>query len=260
MMIVQPKIWVPDSFLTGHVNEIQVYEDESAVGETILSFFADGYPGIMFQFTTAGLFVSPQNKQLPVFFLYGQTIQPIELSMQGPYRLIAFQLFPDSVGQLLEIQPKEINDGCFDLSTLKKGDPEQTISEMQNAKDLNLQIRLVTDFLIRLSGKIKDSGENKIREAIHQILKSNGQATIKEIRDSLFITERTFERQFTARVGIGPKQFAKIIRFQNSLSEITDQDLDKLTDVVYNNGFSDQSHFIKTFKEFTGKTPGEFRK
>src|ERR1700710_1111343 len=113
-MIVQPEIRPPDSSITGHVNEIQVYEDKNAGGQTVLPFFADGYPGIMYQITTDGLFVSPQNKQLPVFFLYGQTIHPIELSMQGPYRLIAFQLFPNSVGQLLEIQPKEINDGCFD--------------------------------------------------------------------------------------------------------------------------------------------------
>jgi AraC-like DNA-binding protein len=179
--------------------------------------------------------------------------------MQGPYHLISFQLFPDSVSQLLKIQPKEINDGCFDLSTLKNGDPVRSIHEIQNTNDVNIQIRLITDFLVRLSGKIKDSEENKIRQAIHQILKSNGRATIKEIRNSLFITERTFERKFTAQVGIGPKQFAKIVRFQNSLSEITEKDMDKLTDVVYNNGFADQSHFIKSFKEFTGKTPREFR-
>ncbi|HLA58259.1 MAG TPA: helix-turn-helix transcriptional regulator [Puia sp.] len=258
-MIVQPEIRLPDSSIISHVNEIQLYEDKNASEETVLSFFADGYPGIMFQFTTDGLFVSPQNKQLPVFFLYGQTIHPIELSMKGPYRLIAFQLFPDSVRQLFEIQPKEINDGCFDLSSLTNGDPKGSITEIQKTNDVNLQIRLITDFLVRLSGKIKGSAENKIRQAIHQILKSNGQVTIKEIRDSLFVTERTFERQFISQVGIGPKQFAKIIRFQNSLSEITDQDLDKLTDVVYNNGFADQSHFIKTFREFTGKTPGEFR-
>ena len=258
-MIVQPEIRLPDHAVGGHIYRILVYEDRKTVSKTTLPFFADGYPGIMFQSTMNGLFISPQNKLLPVFFLYGQTIHPIELSMEGPFRLIAFQLYPDSVSQLLEINPKEINDGCFDLSTLKRGDPIHVISEIQKAGGIDSQIQIVTEFLIGLSGKSNDTANNKIRQAIHQILKSNGRASVKEIRSTLFITERTFERQFTNQVGIGPKQFAKIIRFQNSLLEINDQDLDKLTDVVYNNGFADQSHFIKTVKEYTGKTPKQFR-
>jgi AraC-like DNA-binding protein len=28
--------------------------------------------------------------------------------------------------------------------------------------------------------------------------------------------------------------------------------------VVYQNGYADQSHFIRVFKSFTGKTPGQF--
>jgi AraC-like DNA-binding protein len=59
-------------------------------------------------------------------------------------------------------------------------------------------------------------------------------------------------------VGVTAKQFAKIIQFQQSLEQITVKDYSKLTDIVYANGFADQSHFIKVFKAFTGKTPLAF--
>ncbi|MEO6132676.1 MAG: hypothetical protein ABIQ02_12570 [Saprospiraceae bacterium] len=44
--------------------------------------------------------------------------------------------------------------------------------------------------------------------------------TIKELRDKLNISERTFERRFLAQVGVTPKQFSKIIQFQNSLTDL----------------------------------------
>ena len=76
----------------------------------------------------------------------------------------------------------------------------------------------------------------------------------------MHITERTFERQFVAQVGVTPKQFAKIIQFQFSLNQLSEEDCSRLTDVVFDNGFADQSHFIRTFKKFTGKTPIEFQR
>jgi len=51
-----------------------------------------------------------------------------------------------------------------------------------------------------------------------------------------------------------------IIQFQNSLTQLTIKDYTILTDVVYNNGYADQSHFIRVFKSFTGKTPKNFAK
>jgi AraC-like DNA-binding protein len=258
-LTMQPIIQIPDQTIQKYVCRILVFEERKTEGKTILPFFADGYPGIIFQITTSGLFVSPQNKLLPVFFLYGQTIHPIELTIEGPFKMITFQLYPDAVRWLLDIQPKDITDGCYDLSLLSHYKINPIVPPLEKVDDTDVQIQMITDFLTGLAKTKTTSAENRIQQAIHLILKSRGAATIKDIRTSLFITERTFERQFTNHVGISPKQFAKIIRFQQSLEEVTDQDLDKLTDIVYKNGFCDQSHFIRIFKEFTGQTPREFR-
>lgn len=63
-----------------------------------------------------------------------------------------------------------------------------------------------------------------------------------------------------SKVGITPKQFTKIIQFQCSLNQLTDDDYLNLTDLAYEYGFADQSHFIRTFKHYTGKTPREFQR
>jgi len=43
------------------------------------------------------------------------------------------------------------------------------------------------------------------------------------------------------------------------MEQLTQKNFTKLTDIVYKNGYADQSHFVKVFKSFTGKTPKAFK-
>ncbi len=83
---------------------------------------------------------------------------------------------------------------------------------------------------------------------------------MKEILSDIYMSERTFERKFKAQVGLNPKQFAKIIQFSSSMRHITEEDYLNLTSVGLESGFADQSHFIRAFKRYAGKTPSEFQK
>jgi len=101
---------------------------------------------------------------------------------------------------------------------------------------------------------------DSIQQAISLILKNNGQIMVKELLEQLYMTERTFERNFMSQVGLTPKQFAKIVQFQSSLNKLTQAKFDKLVEVGLDSGFSDQSHFIKAFKKYTGQTPSYYLK
>ncbi|HEY5825191.1 MAG TPA: AraC family transcriptional regulator, partial [Cyclobacteriaceae bacterium] len=54
-----------------------------------------------------------------------------------------------------------------------------------------------------------------------------------------------------------PKLYGKINRFQHSLGLINQKDT-SLTDIAYEAGYFDQSHFIREFKSFTGVTPSSY--
>lgn len=234
------------------------FENENKQNETVLPFYADGYPGIMFQVTDKGLYVLPHNKKMPNLFLYGQTIHPIELKIEGAYKLIVFQLYPFVINSFFAVNPKDLNDDCYDLMKLKGFDVKKIINQLNKQTDFENWNSIITSLLFSVFQATKEKIDFTIQQAIQLILKNNGQQTIKELREQLHITERTFERRFTAQVGVTPKQFSKMIQFQLSLNDIADNDYTKLTDVVYNNGFADQSHFIRVFKAFTGKTPKKF--
>ena len=85
---------------------------------TNIPLYADGYPGIMFQQSANGFYLLPENKKLSELFLYGQTLKPVSLDVKGPYQFVVFQLFPFASKYLLDIEPKKLNDKCYDLLKL----------------------------------------------------------------------------------------------------------------------------------------------
>lgn len=246
----------PDPAISLFVKNILVFEQPEKVEKTILPFFADGYPGIMFHETENGLLVNPHDKEMPLLFLYGQTIHPIELVMEGSYKLIIFQLYPFVLQSFFGITAKDINDNCYDLQQVENG--IDIVKKLQEYSNTETRIEIITTFLIALFQSKKETLDFQIRQAIQLIIDKKGQIAIGDLCDKISLTERTLERRFRKEVGILPKQFSQIIQFQESLQQLTLQEHSKLTDLVYGNGFADQSHFIRVFKAFTGKTPKKF--
>ena len=69
------------------------------------------------------------------------------------------------------------------------------------------------------------------------------------------LCERQLERRFLARVGITPKRFATLRRFERAVALA--RTTASLTSVALQAGYYDQSHFIREFRRFTGAAPRE---
>ncbi len=72
------------------------------------------------------------------------------------------------------------------------------------------------------------------------------------------IAQRKMERIFNKYVGISPKAFQKINRFQGISNQILKKEYVDLTSLAYEYGYYDQMHFIKDFKSYVGCSPSQF--
>lgn len=255
---MESSIIQPGNEINLFVKNIVIFEESSTSGTTVLPFFADGFPGFVFHNTPNGLRVQPQNKIMPVGFLYGQTLHPTELHLSGSFKLIVFQLYPFVLTSFFGVNPKELNDSCYDLLQVPEWKDYQ--EELTNSKQTSMHVKLITQFLSTIFAAHQQKMDAVVRESIIKILEKKAQINVKELCEVLHVTVRTFERRFLKEVGISPKDFIQITRFQQSLEQLSVNDYNKLTDIVYTNGFVDQSHFIRVFKAFTGKTPSRFLK
>jgi len=117
------------------------------------------------------------------------------------------------------------------------------------------RVQIVEQFFITQLQHIQT--DKLIVEAVRMIYKSKGSIRVKELNEELNISASPFEKRFRKLVGISPKKFASIVRFNVVLDALGEAK--SLSEICYENNFFDQAHFIKDFKQFTGETPDKMR-
>ena len=79
--------------------------------------------------------------------------------------------------------------------------------------------------------------------------------TIGRITERVGLSPRRFIEVFSAEVGLTPKVFSRVLRFQRVLALIRrDRQID-WADVAVAGGYYDQAHFIHEFRAFSGMNP-----
>lgn len=69
---------------------------------------------------------------------------------------------------------------------------------------------------------------------------------------------RQLERCFKKHIGITPKEFANIIRFQFAFSKIKHNEQRKsLLDIAFDTGYYDHAHLSNAIKRYTGLAPSQ---
>lgn len=105
------------------------------------------------------------------------------------------------------------------------------------------------------SERIK-SKNNQLQSIVNDIHSTNGQISIFELSKRNFTTVRQLERNFKKYIGLSPKEYSNIIRFQNALSIIKNSNQNRsLLDIAFECGYYDHSHLTNEIKRNTGLSP-----
>lgn len=205
--------------------------------------------------------LSSQNEQRQInnqSILCGQFIGFSDLTYGGTTRILAVVFHTYAAGAFFRMP---VNELCNNkVSADEMGDRELMELEdriLYETGDRNC-IRLIEQFLLRRLNPPKEHNLERMLSAIHTINQHKGEMRISDLASSVFLSTKQFQRVFTEHVGITPKEFLRIVRFQHALSLLQSAPGMSLSRLAAECGFYDQPHLINEFKIFSGYTPKEF--
>ncbi|WP_437500915.1 helix-turn-helix domain-containing protein [Sorangium sp. So ce1099] len=82
--------------------------------------------------------------------------------------------------------------------------------------------------------------------------------TVADVTGQLGMSAKRFIRSFTEQVGLTPKRYCRVRRFQQVISAIERGERVSWAGVAAACGYYDQAHFIHDFRAFAGLTPTEY--
>jgi AraC-like DNA-binding protein len=121
-------------------------------------------------------------------------------------------------------------------------------ARIAEAPSSEARVALVQQFLLELPF----AGDRLITHAVER-LSSPVTSSVAQLARELGLSERQLERRFLARVGVTPKRFAMLRRFERAL--FLAESAGSLSRLAQEAGYYDQSHFIREFRSYAGTAP-----
>lgn len=215
-------------------------EFEAGEGSSKSMIVPDCTPGIVY--VKAGCIKREQDEFVEGdIFVFGQKSQSVEYQFAEHTQAYGCKLSPIALYHLFGIRAEEVTDDFVCLSDLSKEADRLKHSLVRGEANL--------------TSTIPREESESLAALLRAIHLSRGLISIQELSRTYNFSYKKMERLFKKCVGIPPKLYARIIRFNYSLKIGIDHF--SLTELAYESGFFDQNHFIKEVKRFTQKAPSE---
>jgi AraC-like DNA-binding protein len=188
--------------------------------------------------------------------LFGPATRTTSIQTNNNYDYLGVRFHPGKAPRFAEVKPTVLVDDSVELGDFF-GIPIDPLGErLHSCRSAQEKTGLVESLLRSVALDLYP--QNVLNEHAVKLLEtSNGQVKMKELAEQLGISRRTLERVFAEHVGVTPKKFTRILRFQNVLTILRARRFRDFTDLAFTCGYADQSHLIKDFKALTGRLPSQ---
>lgn len=217
--------------------------------------FPIGCPQIIFH-RHSPLFIPELSVSQDKFTISGQVNFPAHIASSGDTEMIVAVFYPHTIGMFIDTPPSAFYNSeisGFDVENKSLNELALRIFDYESA---NQCIRSVENWLLAKLKYPHDTLALKRIGATVSSLMRNPMLQVRELADIACLSPKQFGRIFNTYVGMMPKEYARIFRFQKSMWMLQNHCQD-YADIAFCCGYSDQSHFIREFRQFSGVTPSQ---
>jgi len=217
----------------------------------------DGHAEIMvhagepFLETVAGGGTRRQERVL----LAGQATRAVRVAPSGFARVAGARLRPDAAHALFGCPQWELTDRVADLRDVAPALGRALRDDVAGRESGEEMLEALDAALSASTSRIRRA-ERPVSPALLLAAERGGLVRVDDLARLMGVTPRQTERLFRERVGLSPKLFLRIVRFQRALAAMRARRRTAWADLAVALGFYDQSHLIRDFRRFAGGAPG----
>ncbi len=212
--------------------------------------FPIGCPQIIFH-RKSPLYIPELAKSQSQFTISGQVNFPAHIQSDGRLEMIVAVFYPHTIGMFIDTPPSAFYNmeiSGYDIENRQLNEITRIIFDSENHDDC---IDILDKYLL---SKIEPAlNISRIGESIKTMFHVPSMP-VSSLADIACLSKRQYERIFSETVGMNPKEYSRVVRFQKALWLMQNGE-QNYAEIASACGFSDQSHFIRDFKAMSGHTP-----
>ncbi len=250
----------PSGFLKNYIRHYCFMESDSSDGNIVERVIPTENVQLMFHYRNPFVVVQGETiaRHQPRTIISGLSNSYSDVSTFGQAGVVFVQFQPAGACHFFKFPLSEIENQSLDLSDIFFSEIKQIEEQLFESKTIQEKVFLIEKFLMGKYSPIPQYDQLLVDKGIQLIKQSRGQISANNLAERLVTTPKSMERKFSNHLGKTPKQYIKLVRFQETLNDFSTHKNIHLTEYAYRNGYFDQAHFIRDFKSFSGYTPKEF--
>ncbi|MCL5028002.1 MAG: AraC family transcriptional regulator [Bacteroidetes bacterium] len=232
---IKYQLALPDDSISEFVKVFWALQNSGSTEEKFI-ILPDGYFDILFSLKEGKIFKT---------YLFGLSTKEFETAMPGNAASFAISFKLPAAEYILKMSIASLVDKIKLLPN--------NFWEFEENDFTNFKV-----FVKKITQKIKSLSGDKIdprKQSLFNILYSaQGAVTVEEISKEVNWSSRQISRYFKSRFGLSLKSYCSILRYRASFEQLKNKEL------YPKQNYSDQAHFIKEVKKYSGVTPKHLAK
>ncbi|MGH7526379.1 MAG: AraC family transcriptional regulator [Gemmatimonadales bacterium] len=245
----------PAPDLRAHVRHYWVLQGEAS-GAPAHPVFPDGCGEIVFNLGPSAheLHESGRSTVQPAAMLVGQMTRPVHIMPGGVLRMVGIKLAPWGAAAMLGEAGATVRDRTIALSEVHPGALEEVPERLDDCGSGD-ELGAVLDRAVR--ARLDAGGARRLERLGHlaRSIRLEPGASVDAWSCALGCSARTLERHFGRFVGLSPKEFSRVRRFQRALRLARTRPSLRWAVIAARTGYSDQAHLVREFRQFAGSAP-----
>ncbi|HEY6503633.1 MAG TPA: AraC family transcriptional regulator [Chitinophagaceae bacterium] len=199
--------------------------------------------------------IGDRKNHLPNCFINGFNTEPIQIQLPRKQAFFGVRLHPLAIKKIFKIPAREFSNSTVDLTLL---DPEFNSLWHQLGEQNSFDER-ISSFYNWVERKLPEwQPQEKLMN--HFLCDVNQHdLSVTALAGSLYYSPRYLSRKFFEATGMNTEEILLYKKYLHAVHLIHHTDL-SLTAIAYQSDFSDQAHFIRSFKAYTKMTPGDYKR